>query len=237
MALTKRSESNTVFLQAKHYCLWQEIKSQVDGCESVQVKNPKTDAVSTKYGYKFNTVYGLVTALVKYDTEKKYPTRFFGFKLHLRDGDDSYVLDMPYQSQLLRRFLRIAPNVNWNNPLSITIFKGKKENGTEELGVWFQQQGETVRVYFTRENPRGMPAATQDPDTHEWDFRAQHRWLVERLKTETIPDIDEAAKRAAPPIQPAGSDAQEPFAPEPEQPEPHHRETLSTEITDDDVPF
>lgn len=233
MALTKRSESNTVFLQAKHYCLWQELKSQVDGCEAVQVKNPKTDAVSTKYGYKFNTVSGLATGLVKYDTEKKYPTRFFGFKLHLRDGDDAYVLDMPYQSQLLRRFLRVAPNVDWNKPLSITIFKGKKENGGEELGVWFQQRGETVKVYFTRENPRGMPQATQDPDTHEWDFRAQHRWLVELLKTRTIPDIEEAAKRVAPPMPPE-TDSQEP-EPEPE-PEQHHR-ALSTEITDDDVPF
>lgn len=234
--LTKRSESNTVFLQAKHYCLWQEIKSQVPGCEAVQVKNPKTDEVSTKYGFKFNTVSGLATALVKYDTEKKYPTRYFGFKLHLRDGVDSYVLDMPYQSQLLRRFLRVAPNINWTLPLSITIFKGKKQNGGEELGVWFQQRGETVKVYFTRENPRGMPQAIHHADTEEWDFREQHRWLVERLKTETIPDIEEAAKRVAPPVQPHDSDAQEPPPSEPEQPEQHHR-AISNEITDDDVPF
>ena len=234
MALTKRSESNTVFLQAKHYCLWQELKQPVEGCDHVEVKNPKTDVVSTKHGFKFNTVSGLVTALVKYDTEKKYPTRYFGFKLHLRDGDDAYVLDMPYQSQLLRRFLRVAPNVDWNLPLSITIFKGKKDNGQEELGVWFQQHGETVKVYFNRENPRGMPSATQDPDTHEWDFRAQHRWLVDRLKTETIPDIEEAAKRAAPPVRPYEPEVQEPVAPEEEVILPHHR---SEEITDDDVPF
>lgn len=233
MALTKRSESNTVFLQAKHYCLWQEVKQQVPGCEAVEVKNPKTEAVSTKYGFKFNTVSGLVTDLVKYDTERKYATRFFGFKMHFRDADDAYVLDMPYQSQLLRRFLRVAPNVDWNLPLSITIFKGKKENGSEELGVWFQQHGETVKVYFTRENPRGMPNAIHHADTQEWDFREQHRWLVERLKTETIPDIQEAAKRVAPPVQPLHSDAEEP-TPAEEQPQPHHR---SDEITDDDVPF
>lgn len=232
MALTKRSESNTVFLQAKHWCLWQEIKQPVQGCESVQVKNPKTEEVSTKHGFKFNTVSGIVTDLVKYDTEQKYATRFFGFKMHFRDGDDAYVLDMPYQSQILRRFLRVAPNVDWDLPLSITIFKGKKENGGEELGVWFQQHGETVKAYFTRENPRGMPAATQDADTHEWDFRAQHRWLVDRLKTETIPDIQEAAKRVAPPVPPIGTGATEP--PPEEVAGPHHR---SDEITDDDVPF
>ncbi len=230
MALTKRSESNTVFLQAKHYSLWQELKQPVEGSEAVEVKNPKTDVISIKHGFKFNTVTGLVTGLVKYDTEKKYPTRYFGFKLHLQDGMDKYVLDMPYQSQLLRRFLRAAPNMHWVAPLSITIFKGKKQNGGEEMGVWFQQQGETVKAYFTRENPRGMPAAIFHKDTDEWDFRDQHRWLIERLKTETIPDIEEAAKRVAPPVP----------VHDVEQPEPQPSDDIppaSQEITDDDVPF
>lgn len=208
MALTKRSESNTIFLQAKHYCLWQELKQQVQGCDAVEVTNPKNGVVSTKYGFKFNTVTGLATDLVKYDTEKKYPTRYYGFKLYLKDGDGSYALEMPYQSQILRRFLRVAPNIKWALPFSITIFKGKKDNGTEELGVWFQQSGETVKAYFTRENQRGMPSAKQDPDTHEWDFKEQHRWLIERLKVDTIPDIQEAAKHMAPP---------QPIAAEPEQ--------------------
>lgn len=202
MALTKRTDSNTVFLQAKHYCLWQELKQQVQGCEAVQVKNPKTEAVSTKYGFKYDTVVGLVTDMAKYDTERKYATRYFGFKIRLVDEGNNYVLDMPYQSQILRRFLRVAPNVDWSIPLSITIFKGKKENGKEELGVWFKQRGETIKVYYSRETPNGMPEATKDPDTQEWDFRNQHRWLVEKLRAEIIPKIMEAAKKVAPPIQP-----------------------------------
>jgi len=227
MALTKRSESNTIFLQAKHYCLWQELKKQVNDCESVVVTNPKTGEVSTKYGYRFDNVTGSVTGLVQYDTESKYSTRYFGFKLHLKDAD-SYVLDMPYQSQILRRFLRVAPNVDWNFPLSISIFKGKKE-AKEELGVWFRQGGETVKAYFTRDNPRGMPQATQDPDTKEWDFRSQHRWLIQHLRDNTIPDLDAAAVRSAPPVQPDSK-------PEPE-PEPAFDPNAHFEITDADVPF
>jgi len=236
MALTRRSESTTVYLQAKHYCLWQELKHPVEGCEAVEVKNPKTDVVSTKHGFKYNSVVGRAVKLEKYDTEKKYSTRYFGFKLHLKDGEDLYVLDMPYQSQLLRRFLRVAPNINWLLPLSITVFKGKKQDGSEELGVWFQQSGETVRAFYTREKPNGMPSAKQDPDTHEWDFREQHRWLVGQLKAVTVPAIEEAGKRIEPPVKPAHvEDFGNEYPPEPEAPEPHHR--ASDEITDDDVPF
>jgi len=118
--------------------------------------------------------------------------------------------------------------VDWDFPLSISIFKGKKE-AKEELGVWFRQGGETVKAYFTRDNPRGMPQATQDPDTKEWDFRSQHRWLIQHLRDNTIPDLDAAAVRSAPPVQPDSK-------PEPE-PEPAFDPNAHFEITDADVPF
>lgn len=216
MALTKRTETDTVYLQVKGHCLWREIKDGADGqgYDTLDVKNPKTGQIITKYGYRFDTVSGHATKLVKYDTAKKYANRFFGFKLHLIDGTDSYCLDMPYHSQILRRFLRVAPNVDWTLPLSITIFKGKKKDSDkDELGVWFQQAGATVKPYFTREAPHDMPAAVYDNDLQQWDFKDQHRWLVGMLQDTTIPAIELAASRVAPPAEPQVS---EPTAPEPE---------------------
>ena len=74
---------------------------------------------------------------MKYDTEKKYSKRYFGFKLSLAEGTETYVIEMPYASQILRRFLHVAPNVDWTHPLSITIFKGKKKEGAgvETTGI------------------------------------------------------------------------------------------------------
>lgn len=233
MALEKRSSSNTVFLQAKHYCLWQEIKKPVDGCETVEVTNPKTGESLTKYGFAFNSVSGRVMKLVKYDTERKYATRFFGFKLSLLDGSDSYVFDMPYNSQALRRFLAVAPSVDWTLPLSITVFKGKKQesSGAEPIVVWFRQRGETVKAYFSREQPHGMPPAVQDQHSKEWDFKAQRRWLVDYLVDNIIPAIEAAARISAPPM-------------EPDRDEPDHIEPAVSDdpyagqgITDEDVPF
>ncbi len=237
MALTKHSDNNLIYLQVKHFSLWREVKKQVNGCEEIEVQNPRTGAVIKKYGYKYRDVSGRATKLVKYDTERKYSTRYFGFKLHIVDGAETYVLDMPYQSQILRRFLRVARNIDWSQPFTITVFKGKKnERNVEETGIWFQQRGETVKPYYTRENPRGMPPATQDPHTHEWDFKAQHRWLVDRLKEETMRDIEEAAARVAPPVEPApiddAGDAAEPPIDDGEGPR-----VSFDGIDDDDVPF
>jgi hypothetical protein len=227
MALTKRSENNIVYLQVKQFCLWRELKKAQPGCETMEVKNPKTSDIITKYGYRFDSVTGRAVKLVKYDTQNNYSTRYFGFKLHLVDGSEIYVLDMPYQSQILRRFLRVAHNCDWEFPVTITIFKGKKKDKEgEELGVWFQQMGETIKPYYTRENPRGMPEAIYDNDLAQWDFKSQHRWLVEQLKTVTIPAIDAAAARAIVP------DSQS------DEPEPDNSVIPPHgEITDDDVPF
>ena len=232
MALTKRTESNIAYLEVKHYRLWRGLKKEVAGCDVVEANNPATGGKVIKYGYGFDTVTGRATRLVKYDTEKKYGTRYFGFNLTLVEGSETYVIDMPYASQVLRRFLHAAPNVDWTLPLSITVFKGKKREGggaVEPTGIWFHQLGETVKPYYSKEQPHDMPEATYDNDLQQWDFKSQHRWLVEKLKMETIPAIEAAATRA----------------PEPEvfsEPEPQHEVQPENvwgggEISDDDVPF
>jgi hypothetical protein len=232
MALTRRSENQAVFLEAKHYCLWRALKTQVPGCEVVEANNPRTGATVKKFGYRYDTVAGIATKLLKYDTERKYSQRYFGFKLHLVDGAETYVIDMPYHSQLLRRFLRVARAVDWSKPLSITVFKGKKNAGeVEPTGVWFQQQGQTVKPYYTREQPHGMPEATHDSIEDQWDFKAQHRWLVERLITETIPDIETAARKVAPPIEPHTEEERGQEPPEDEGP------PNTWEADNSDVPF
>jgi hypothetical protein len=239
MGLTKTSDSNMVFLRVKHYSLWREIKKPVQGCEEIEVTNPKTGAVTKKYGYKFRTLTGRAVKLLKYDTLQKYTTRYFGFKLHVQDKGEVFVLDMPYYSQILRRFLRVAPNIDWSLPFSITIFKGKgNANGAkndETTGVWFQQKGETVKPYYSKEVPHDMPAATFDDVDQKWDFKDQHRWLVQKLIDETMPDIEAAAARIAPPAEHIANDQDGPE--DSQEPEETPGEPLQWDVSDDDVPF
>jgi hypothetical protein len=237
MGLTKQSESKAVYLAIKDYSIWRELKQRVDGCEEITVTNPKTKEVLTKYGYHYRDLEGYVVKLEKYDTAAKFTTRYFGFKLHLIEGADTFVLDLPYTSQVLRRLLRIAPNVDWSRPLQLTVFRGKKgKKGDDETGIWFRQGGATVKSFYTRETPNGMPAAVQDPHTQEWDFRAQHRWLVDQLINKTAPEILAIAKDAARPAPaPVTSDAAEPDRAE--DVDTAQVDAGEWGITDDDVPF
>ena len=216
MGLIKKSESSIVYLEIKHYRIWQQLEREVAGCDVVETTNPKTKQTVTKYGWGFAELTARATKLVKYDTEGKYATRYYGYKLHLVDDADGsqFSLDMPYHSQVLRKFLRIAPSIDWSLPFTIQAWKGKTKEGqgAAETAILFRQSGDTVKWFFTREHANGMPEATQDPDTKEWDFRAQHRWLIEDLKARTIPAIEKAAAAHSvfeAPQQPEASDAVE----------------------------
>lgn len=230
MGLTRRSESNRVYLQVKHSCLWQEFKRPGKDTESIEVTNPETKQVITKHGIRFENVVGHVVKIEKYDRNHS-GKRYFGFKVHFQEGAQVFVVDMPYASQALRRFLRVLPNLEWSVPLSLSIFPGKGKNGKEELGVWFRQSGATIKPYYTRDEPHGMPEAFHDEVSGEWDFRAQHRWLVQRLITVHIPAIELASTLKTPPVEPDG-EQQEPEDDFTSQMPPH-----GDHIDDDDVPF
>ncbi len=201
MGLTRRSESNRVYLQVKHSCLWQEFKKATKDTEAVEVTNPETKQVITKHGIRFENVIGHVVKIETYNRVHA-GKRYIGFKVHFQEGAQVFVVDMPYQSQVLRRFLRVLPNIVWTLPFSLSIFQGKGKDGKPELGVWFRQSGATIKPYYTREEPHGMPPATQDSVTQEWDFKAQHRWLVDRLLNVHMPAIELAASAKTPPIEP-----------------------------------
>lgn len=228
MGLTRRSESNRIYLQVKHSCLWQEFKRQTKDTEAIEVTNPETHAVITKHGIRFENVTGHVVKIETYNRVFS-GKRYIGFKIHFQEGAQVFVVDMPYQSQVLRRFLRILPNITWTLPLSLSIFQGKGKDNKPELGVWFRQAGTTIKAYYTKEEPHGMPAPMHDEITQEWDFRSQHRWLVDRLLNVHIPAIEAAASFKTPPIEPNDEGVDE-HGDDPDIPP-------TGEITDDDLPF
>jgi hypothetical protein len=224
--LTKKTESKTVYLEAKHFRLWQKLDKYVPGCDTIEVTNPKTQEKLTKHGFSFESMYGRALKLIKYDTEKKFATRFFGFKLTVVDNGEFCVLDMPYHSQVLRRFLKAAPNFDWELSFKISIFKTKKDDGTDTTGIWFQQDGRTIKPHWTRDNPGEMPEPIFYKEEDKWDYGPQHRWLVEQLQSVTIPAIDTAAASIAPPEKSAEVEEIEAYGEPPAGP-----------IDDSDVPF
>lgn len=201
-----------MFLSVKDYSLWQEFKTQKPNCDTITVTNPETKEVITKYGLKYDSVVGHAVKLEEYKREHGKKV-YIGYKLHLRDASDLFVVDMPYQSRLLRSFLQSCPNMNWEKPLSIRAFKGKNEAGDPEQAIWFQQDGQTIKYFFTKDHPNGMPEPRQTRTG--WDFSARQEWLIDRMMTDTAPRIAAAAAKFAPPA-PEHRDGQE-SEPDPDQ--------------------
>ena len=201
MALTKREGGSVTYLQIKDFSIWREIKTPVEGCEAITVNNPSNGETLTKYGFKFDELSGRVVKLEQYNKEFS-GTRYVGFNLFLMDDGKRFSLEMPYESQVFQRFLLVAPNIALDLPLSISAFKGKpsRAGAKDKTAVAFRQDGKNVPQFYSREDPHGMPLATQDTITGTWDFGPQKRWLVNKLITETIPQIDAVAKAMAPSV-------------------------------------
>lgn len=229
MALVKREGGNITYLQIKDFSIWKEIKALSEGCEAITVNNPSTGETLTKYGYKFDELSGRIVKLEQYNKDFG-GTRYVGFNLVLLDDGKRFSLEMPYESQVFQRFLLVAPNIVLGLPLSISAFKGKPQRagGKDKTAVAFRQDGKNVPQFYSREEPHGMPLATQDPITGTWDFGPQKRWLVQKLISETVPQIEQIAKTMTTPV--AHDADQGPDAYEESDMPPHGS-------TEDDCPF
>lgn len=252
MGLTNQSSGHgAVIIQAKHYSLWRGIKTPVPGCEAVEVNNPSTGERVTKYGYKYNNLTAFAVKLEWYDTGTKHETQYIGFKLHMVDvSGEKFILDMPLEGPVLRKFMRIAPNLDFSKEISLTVFKGKGEGPVAPTAIWFQQEGQTVMQAYTKDNPGGLPAAKQNR-TGKWNFDDQNDWLIDKMNTETAPAVIEAANARG--YNPDASQHQhasrveEALTGHNPQPARHaapvsaprgwNGETPRDEIGDDDVPF
>ena len=190
MPLTKRSESNAIFLSVKHHCIWQQIDKPASDSVSVEVTNPETKQVLTKHGYQYNDVSGHVAAIEKYDRTVK-GKRYLGYKMKISDGAQVFYLDMPDNSRVLRKFLMLMPNIDWDKPLRIAAWRTRnKETSEFETALWFTQDNESVRNFYTKANTNGLPEAIKHPRTGKWDFSAQEDFLsLPSLNRKSYPEI------------------------------------------------
>ena len=226
MPLNRRAESTAVFLSIKHHCIWQQLEKPTSDSISVEVTNPETKQVLTKHGYQYNDVSGHVSAIEKYDRSVK-GKRYRGYKMKISDGAEVFYLDMPDNSRVMRKFLMLMPNVDWDKPLRIAAWRTRKEGGDVETAILFSQDSQPLKHYYTKAHPNGLPDAIKHPRTEKWDFTDQEDFLFEKLDKEIIPAIAEATKRRGE-IHFESADTEAP---------PPARAVYSDGIDEDAVPF
>lgn len=211
--LKERSEhSDKVFLVVKHNCICQESKEPREGWRETPVYNPSTEETQIKWIRPYDRVSGHIDKIEWYsrDDEKSGKT-FMGYSIHITDGDEAAVLDLPFGSTAYRVFSKIAENINYGEPVEFAAWRDRK---TDKLAFGAKQGDTWIKHRYTAANPGECPEPTQNPITKKWDFSAQELWLKERIDTLVAPIVDEwAAYRNANKPQPAPQPEPEPEAP------------------------
>lgn len=101
-------------------------------------------------------------------------------KVTLQDATDSsviYQIQFIFPGVLSSSFMKILPNIKFGEPIDLTVFPDKE---TKQPVLHIKNdQGQTVKSYFLKDNPNGMPEAKQSKVTGKWNFSEQTDFLLQ----------------------------------------------------------
>lgn len=134
-----------------------------------QVKEPTQDSVSrvNKVGKTVHEVFykDLTGVILSIDTkENDYGKQW---QIIFEDGDDKYMVQMPYSSRYSSSFLKALPSVVKANAVRFMPWEMQDKNDASKKinGItMYQNDGNgivKVRSAFTKENPNGIPQMKQ----------------------------------------------------------------------------
>jgi hypothetical protein len=228
----ERTESNGRFFVIKHNSICEESSKERPGFVPVEVMNPSTKEIVIKFIKRYQTVEAMVTKIEWRDTEDKYDQRYMSWKIYLDANGEKGVLELPFQSRVSSRFMKLAENIDFLRPVefrawldpktdSTAFFVGQRENEEDEKSVSVPQK-------YTRQNPGECPEPIQRLGG-KWNFDDQMEFLQERMVNVVIPRV--AAARAALGEQ---SNGHHEFNERPADEDPYGD---APPIEDDDIPF
>lgn len=193
--LQEQQKDGGVFLSIKHFCLCEESKESREGFKAIQVRNPRTEEESTKWIKPYGALEAYVNRIEWRDTGDQYEQRYMSWKIHLEANGQKYILDLPFESRVSTRFMKLAENIDYSRPVEFRAWKDKQTEGT----AFFVGQREndedeksvSVGQVYTRDNPGECPPPVQKFNG-KWSFDAQTEFLYQRMIDNVIPTVEAA---------------------------------------------
>jgi len=187
MGLEEYGQGNGTYLKIKHDCICEESKVEKDGYKKVE--GTLQDGTPWKKWIRpYKAVSGYIDKIERYDREHE-GRKFRGWNITINDGEEHFVLDIPFSSRVNGRWMKLAESIDYTKPVRFSAWHDRKSNSTA-LNV--QQDGVTVPQKYTREDPGDMPEPIQR-SSGKWDYGAQEDFLVERLLKFVIPNVEVVA--------------------------------------------
>ena len=157
MALNKSTSAGTVFLSVSNGKLVRQFREATK--ESISRVN-KTGKTVHEEQYR-----DLIGTIVKIETkENDYGKQWI---VTFKDGDDTYVVQMPYSGRYSSSFLKALPNVTSGQPVKFMPWEmaDKNDSAKKVTGVtMYQNDGNgftKIPPFYTKEEPNGLPQMKQ----------------------------------------------------------------------------
>ena len=190
----------------------------VEGWEGpIETTHPKTKEKVFTYVKRFDSLVARVVNIVKVRKEFDDGTKITNYNLTLVAQGKKATLQLTYMDAFLRKFLKVAPNINFEELIRFSAFK-KMKNGKDKQLISIKQgtgsdyqAWDPVPFYWEHEKyPNGeinletkakgadgtiLPAVIHDEEDDTWDFKAQNKFLVSHFTEHQLPTIKAIAER------------------------------------------
>jgi hypothetical protein len=181
----QEANNDGIFLVIKHGGICQESKQPREGFSPIEVVNARSGDKTVKYIKRYKGVEALIKRIDWYDREFE-DTRFMGWKLILDADGTPCSLDLPFESRVGSRFMKLAENIDYSEPVEFSAWRGPDD----KTAFAVKQRGENVPQKYTRDEPGDCPPPVQGFNK-KWNFDAQKQFLHERMVKVVIPKLQE----------------------------------------------
>lgn len=177
-------------------------------------RNPQTDAEVISYAKFFDSIIARIIYVERKKREFDTGGKVINWNIKLIAKNKRSTLQFQQKDSALKRFLKVARNIDFNRPIRISAWAGKNTKGKDTQSIAFYQglpgqhpeNWDKVEEYWVREKgPNGkpiqdapsvgadgsvMPKVHYDEVNEEYDDREQMRFLVEQFMTHVKPITD-----------------------------------------------
>lgn len=186
----EQTNDGGLFFQVKHNTICIESRTEQVGFKQVEVKNPRTNETIIKWIKPFKSLTAYVTKIEWRDTGDQFEQRFLSWKIYLKAGEQVGVLELPFHSRTSSRFMRLAENLDFSQPVTFRAWRDAK---TDSTAFYVGQNEVSVSQKYTKETPGECPVPIKDALTGKWDFSAQNRFLHGQMINQIIPKVESVA--------------------------------------------
>lgn len=122
------------------------------------------------------------------------------WEFDFKDGGEVYTLQLSYSNSYATNILKMLPNVDLTKEMKVQPAQ-KIEDGKTKSSLFISQDGTTLKHFFTKDNPKGMPDMEQLTVSGKlvWDDTKRLAFLEEMVNRDILPKLpkDAAAAPAA----------------------------------------